>query len=80
LPCDRHFGVLEKMQRRREKAEFYEEWMEISSKEFSVVEVKGFMIKDFATGLGVPFVKKVESHKGLKFKITECKMFVFKRE
>jgi hypothetical protein len=28
----------------------------------------------------MPFFKKVVTYKGLKFKITKCKMFVFKRE
>jgi hypothetical protein len=58
LPCDHHFGVLEKMHRKREQVECYEERMEMINKTFPVVEVKGFMIKDFVTGLGMSFLRK----------------------
>jgi hypothetical protein len=67
------------MQTKRENVKRYLEWMMIH-KEFPVVEVTGFMNKDFVTGLSMPFFKKVVPHKGLKFKITEYKIFVFKRE
>lgn len=36
-----------------------EEWMEVFNRTFSVVEVTGFMMIDFVTGLGVPYLKKV---------------------
>jgi hypothetical protein len=45
-----------------------------------VVEVNGLVIKDFVTGLDMSFFKKVVTHKGLKFKITKYKLFVFKIE
>jgi hypothetical protein len=61
------------------KVECYEEWLEVINKKFLVVEVKGLMIKDFYIGLSMPFFKKVVIYKGLKFKITEYKMFVFKQ-
>jgi hypothetical protein len=44
------------MQRKREKVELYEERMEIISREFPVIALKGFMIRGFITGLGIPFL------------------------
>jgi hypothetical protein len=38
------------------------------------------MIKDFVTGLGMVFLKKVVTYKGLKLKITKYTMFVFTTE
>jgi hypothetical protein len=67
------------MQGKREKVECYEEWMEMINKMFSIVEVKGFMIKDFVTGLGMPFFKKVVTHEGLKFKITKYSICIQER-
>jgi hypothetical protein len=66
------------MQRKGERLECCEEWMGMINKTFPVVEIKGSMIKDFVTGLGMPFFNKVVTHKGLKYKITKYKMFVFK--
>jgi hypothetical protein len=62
------------------KVECYEEWMEMINKNFPVVEVKGFMIKDFVSSLGMSFFKNVVTHKGLNFQKIEYKMFVFKTE
>jgi hypothetical protein len=50
------------MQRMRENME----WFEMTHKNFLVVEVKGFVIKIFVTGLGMAFLQKVVTDKDLK--------------
>lgn len=42
------------------------EWFEMTHKNFLVVEVKGFVIKIFVTGLGMAFLQKVVTDKDLK--------------
>lgn len=54
--------------------------MKRSNRKFSVVEINGLIIKNFVTGLGTPFFKKVVNFKGLKSRITKYKTVVFKIE
>lgn len=80
LPCDRHFAIIEKMQRKREIVESPSEWNSIISSKFIVVELKRNMVKDFVSGLSEPFFKKNFTTNKLKFQITKYKFFEFKSE
>lgn len=46
---------------------------------FSVVEVKGFIIKEFFTGLGFPFFKKVVIYECMKFNVIKYRNIFLKR-
>lgn len=48
------------------------------NEKFTVVDVKGFMIKDYVSAFCVPYFKKVVTNKGYKFQITKYKEFVFR--
>ncbi|XP_030764032.1 uncharacterized protein LOC115888429 isoform X1 [Sitophilus oryzae] len=80
LPCDRHFAIIEKMQRRREVVESPSDWNTIISSKFTVVELKRNMVRDFVNGLSEPFFKKNFTTNKLKFQITKYKFFEFKSE
>ena len=41
LPCDREFGVIEKLQRKREVVEIYSEWEDMIREKFDVTSMTG---------------------------------------
>lgn len=81
LPCDRHFAIIEKMQRKRETVELPEDWINIISSRFKVVELKSNMIKDYTKHFEKYFIKpqtvKAENDKRVKFNVTKFKKFKF---
>uniref|UniRef100_UPI00358DF5DA uncharacterized protein isoform X1 n=2 Tax=Myxine glutinosa TaxID=7769 RepID=UPI00358DF5DA len=76
LPCDRNFGVIEKIQRRHETVETYQNWETIISEKFQVVSMKGKDMYDFKSHLG-QFFKKSVTKDGEKFTISKYKVFEF---
>lgn len=80
LPCDRHFAIIEKMQRKREIVEAPSDWNKIISSKFTVVELNRNMIKDFVNGLAEPFFKKSFTTNKVKFQITKYKLFEFRSD
>lgn len=54
LPCDRHSRVIERMQRKEESVELPDDWVQIISSKFNVVQLNQLMIKDFAANLQEP--------------------------
>lgn len=51
LPCDKHFGVNEKIQRKVDCAETVEDWINQINRKFKIVHFQGSMIKDYASTL-----------------------------
>ena len=47
LPCDREFGVIEIMKRKKDTVEVYSEWRKLISTKFGTVAVTGNMINDY---------------------------------
>lgn len=77
LPCDSHFAIIEKMQRKRELVESPSDWNKIISSKFTVVEVNRNMIKNFVNELTDPYFKKSFTSNKIKFQITKYKLFEF---
>lgn len=77
LPCDRHFAIIEKMQRKRERVESPDDWNLIIGTKFTVIEVNQNMVKDFVDGLSEPYFKKNVTANREKFQITKYKLFEF---
>lgn len=51
LPCDRHFGIIEKLQRKCERAETIDDWVELMNLKFKIVHFPGLLVKDYVTEL-----------------------------
>ena len=47
LPCDRHFGMIERKQSKIKRAETFEEWNRLIEESYAVVRVDREMIKNF---------------------------------
>lgn len=76
LPCDREFGVIEKMKRKKESVELYTEWRNMISTKFETVEVTTSFVKSFKDHFE-PMFKKSVTAKKTKFKISQYKRFQF---
>lgn len=77
LPCDRHFGLLERKQRKVEKVECFDEWVDLVSERFKVVIVDCTMIKKFSDCFSRYYKKTVVSN-GIKLQLTKYKWFQFR--
>ena len=79
LPCDWHFATIEKMKRRREKMEWYDEWINMVEEQFEVVRVTQDLIKDYRGRLAQYF-KKATKRGTEKYLVSEYKSFRFRKE
>ena len=62
LPCDREFGVIEKLQRKREVVEIYSEWEDMIRERFDGTSMTGKDMFDFKSHFSA-FLKKVGHEK-----------------
>ena len=76
LPCDREFGVIERMKRKKDTVEVYSEWREMIATKFATVEVTGNMIKDYKGHFESQFKASITKNKE-KFKVSLYKRFRF---
>ncbi|KAJ4437621.1 hypothetical protein ANN_17766 [Periplaneta americana] len=76
LPCDRHFDVIQRKQKKVEKVEIPSEWTEFVKRHFQVVEMTHTDFKDF-DGYFTHFFKKSGSHNGEVFQVSKYKIFQY---
>ena len=76
LSCDRHFGVIQRMKRKKDTVQHYKEWEELIQRKFECVEVKGNMISDYKRSFEEHFKKSVSANKE-KFLVSKYKKFIF---
>ena len=79
LPCDRDFGVIEKLQRKRELVELYGEWEEMIKENITLISMTGRDMLDFKGHLQ-NFFKKSATKDGAKFSISKYKVFEYSAE
>ena len=76
LPCDRVFGVIERMKRKKDTVQKYHEWEDMIKKKYSSVAVTGDMIFDHKGSSEAFFKSSITSH-GQKFQVNKYKQFSF---
>lgn len=76
LPCDRHFGLIERMKRKKEEVQHYTEWVEMVRAKFDIISMTGQDMLDFQRHFQRYF-KKTVTKKRIKFKISENKVFTY---
>ncbi len=82
LPCDRSFGNIEKLKRKKEILYLPHEWYNLvssCSKKFTVVRVSRDMILDLNAHL-MPHYKKTIKTNGVPFRISKYKVFKYTRD
>ena len=75
LPCDRNFGVIERIQRKEETVEWSSAWLDKIRSKFEVHEMKG-LFRNFVESMQ-PYFKKTTATKGKKLLLTESKIYIF---
>ena len=69
LPCDREFGVIERMQKRRDHIEIFTEWDDMLRERFEVTSMEGRQMKDFKRTLGKFYKTNAKDWKITKYKV-----------
>ena len=69
LPCDREFGVIERMQKRRDHIEIFTEWNDMIRERFEVTAMEGQQMKDFKGTLGKLYKVNIKDWKITKYKV-----------
>ena len=69
LPCDREFGVIERMQKRRDHIETFTEWDDMLRERFEVTSMEGRQMKDFKGILGKFYKTNAKDWKITKYKV-----------
>ena len=73
LPCDRDFGVIERMQKRRDHMELYTAWNDMIRERFELTAVKGKHMKDFKGTLAIFYISSKKDWKISKYKVFQYK-------
>lgn len=76
LPCDREFGVIEKMKRKKTSVQMYTGWQDMIASKFETVPVTSEMIKNYKQHFEGVFKNSV-TVRGHKFKVSTYKRFQF---
>jgi len=76
LPCDRVFGVIERMKRKKDTVENYHEWEDMIKKKYTSFAVTGDMIFDHK-GSSETFFKSSITSQGQKYQVSKYKHFSF---
>ena len=72
LPCDRDFGVIERLQRKQDHVELYTGWNHIIKQRSALIEMNGSLIKTYKTGLSKYYRLNPKD-----WKITKYKQFCY---
>ena len=79
LPCDIDFGIIEKLQRKREIVDLHSGWKDMTRDMFDVTSMRGKDMFKFKNHFSI-FFKKSATKKGDKFLVTKCKVLSFYAE
>jgi len=69
LPCDRDFGIIERMQRRRDHIEMYTGWNGVIKERFDLTPMKGLHMRDSKGTLGKYYKASAKNWKITKMKV-----------
>ncbi len=73
LPCDRNFGVIEKLQRKRKVVGLHSGWEDMIRERFDVSSMTDNEMFNFNNNFST-FFKKGTTKNGHKFLVTKCKV------
>ena len=73
LPCDRDFGVIEKLQRNKEVVELHSGWEDVIRERFDVPSMTGKDMFNFKNHFSTLF-KKSATTNGDNYLVTKCKV------
>ena len=69
LPCDREFGVIERMHKKRDHIELYTEWNDMIGEGFEVTTMEGQQMRDFKKTLAKYYKPNIKDWKITKYKV-----------